>query len=70
MSKIIQGIIAGIAFGCIEVLLMLPMSFPDKKVANRRLLQPFCHRIYHWLRGIALAGLADRHRLRLSNQLA
>jgi hypothetical protein len=41
MSKIIQGIIAGIAFGCIDVLLMLPMSFPDKKTA---LIGAFCSR--------------------------
>jgi hypothetical protein len=41
MSKITQGIIAGIAFGCIDVLLMLPMSFPDKKTA---LIGAFCSR--------------------------
>ena len=41
MSKIIQSIIAGIAFGCIDVLLMLPMSFPDKKTA---LIGAFCSR--------------------------
>jgi hypothetical protein len=33
MSKLVQGIIAGIAFGGLDVLLMLPMSFPDKKSA-------------------------------------
>ena len=41
MSKIIQGIVAGIAFGSIDVLLMLPMSFPDKKTA---LIGAFCSR--------------------------
>jgi hypothetical protein len=41
MSTVIQGIIAGIVFGCIDVLLMLPMSFPDKTTA---LVGAFCSR--------------------------
>jgi hypothetical protein len=41
MSTVIQGIIAGIVFGCIDVLLMLPMSFPDKTTA---LIGAFCSR--------------------------
>ena len=41
MSKLIQGLIAGLAFGGLDVLLMLPMSFPDKKSA---LLGAFCSR--------------------------
>jgi hypothetical protein len=33
MSKIVLGLIAGIVFGAIDVALMLPMSFPDKRTA-------------------------------------
>ena len=33
MSKLVQGLIAGFVFGGLVVLLMLPMSFPDKKAA-------------------------------------
>src|SRR5205814_6252361 len=33
MSKVLLGLIAGIVFGAVDVGLMLPMSFPDKKTA-------------------------------------
>ena len=33
MSKVILGLIAGLVFGALDVALMLPMSFPDKKTA-------------------------------------
>jgi hypothetical protein len=33
MSKVILGLIAGVVFGALDVALMLPMSFPDKKTA-------------------------------------
>jgi hypothetical protein len=33
MSKVVLGLIAGVVFGAIDVGLMLPMSFPDKKTA-------------------------------------
>jgi hypothetical protein len=33
MSKVILGLIAGLVFGVLDVALMLPMSFPDKKTA-------------------------------------
>ena len=33
MSKLILGLIAGIVFGALDVGLMLPMSFPDKRAA-------------------------------------
>ena len=33
MSKVILGLIAGLVFGMLDVALMLPMSFPDKKTA-------------------------------------
>jgi hypothetical protein len=33
MSKVILGLIAGIVFGALDVALMLPMSFPDKRAA-------------------------------------
>ena len=33
MNRITLGIICGLAFGLLDVALMLPMSFPDKRVA-------------------------------------
>lgn len=33
MSKIVLGLICGIVFGLIDIGLMLPMSFPDKRTA-------------------------------------
>ena len=33
MNPVLFGLIAGLLFGAIDVGLMLPMSFPDKKVA-------------------------------------
>ena len=33
MSRIVLGIICGLMFGAIDIGIMLPMSFPDKKAA-------------------------------------
>ena len=33
MSRISLGLICGVAFGLLDAALMLPMSFPDKRVA-------------------------------------
>ncbi len=33
MSRITLGIVCGIVFGLLDAALMLPMSFPDKRVA-------------------------------------
>ncbi len=33
MNRIILGSICGLAFGVLDAVLMLPMSFPDKRVA-------------------------------------
>jgi hypothetical protein len=33
MNPVIFGLIAGLAFGAIDVALMLPLAFPDKKTA-------------------------------------
>lgn len=33
MNRVILGIICGLGFGLLDILLMLPMSFPDKRVA-------------------------------------
>jgi hypothetical protein len=41
MSNITQGLISGIIFGAISVTMMLPLSFPDKRVA---LLAAFLNR--------------------------
>ena len=41
MPRVPLGIVLGIAFGGIDVLLMLPLSFPDKRAA---LMGAFCAR--------------------------
>ena len=33
MSPVVVGLIAGLLFGAVDVALMLPMDFPDKKTA-------------------------------------
>ena len=33
MNRITLGVVSGIAFGLLDAVLMLPMSFPDKRVA-------------------------------------
>src|SRR6476646_5956657 len=33
MSKVLLGLICGLAFGALDVALMLPMSFPNKTIA-------------------------------------
>lgn len=33
MNRVTLGIVCGIAFGLLDAVLMLPMSFPDKRVA-------------------------------------
>lgn len=33
MSKLMLGVICGLAFGIVDVAIMLPMSFPDKRAA-------------------------------------
>jgi len=33
MNPVIFGVIAGLVFGAVDVALMLPMAFPDKKTA-------------------------------------
>ena len=41
MSRISLGIVLGLGIGVVDVLLMLPLSFPDKRAA---LLGAFCAR--------------------------
>ncbi len=33
MSRLVLGLICGLVFGAVDVALMLPMSFPDKRTA-------------------------------------
>ncbi len=33
MDRVLLGLICGLAYGAVDVLLMLPMSFPDKRTA-------------------------------------
>ena len=33
MSRLAVGLVAGVIFGAVDVALMLPMSFPDKRTA-------------------------------------
>jgi hypothetical protein len=41
MSRLAVGLLCGLIFGAVDVALMLPMSFPDKRTA---LLAAFCSR--------------------------
>ena len=41
MSSVTLGVLLGVAIGVVDVLLMLPLSFPDKPAA---LLGAFCAR--------------------------
>ena len=41
MDRVTLGVILGVAFGAADLLLMLPLSFPDKRAA---LLGAFCAR--------------------------
>ena len=41
MSRVALGVVLGIVFGVVDALLMLPLSFPDKRAA---LLGAFCAR--------------------------
>ena len=33
MNPLVYGVVAGLTFGAVDVCLMLPMSFPDKRTA-------------------------------------
>lgn len=33
MSRILLGVVCGLVFGAIDIAIMLPMSFPDKRAA-------------------------------------
>lgn len=33
MSRVLLGVVSGLVFGAIDIGIMLPMSFPDKKTA-------------------------------------
>src|SRR6476659_9927377 len=41
MNPVVLGLVGGTAFGIVAVLLMLPLSFPDKRTA---LIAAFCSR--------------------------
>ena len=41
MTRVVLGIILGLGLGVVDVLLMLPLSFPDKRAA---LIGAFCAR--------------------------
>ena len=41
MSRLVLGLLCGLIFGAVDVALMLPMSFPDKRTA---LLAALCSR--------------------------
>ena len=33
MSRLLLGVICGLAFGVVDIVIMMPMSFPDKRAA-------------------------------------
>ena len=44
MSSVIVGLVAGVAFGVIDVLLMIPLDLPNKKLA---MIGAFANRFVH-----------------------
>jgi hypothetical protein len=66
MSPLVLGAIGGLAFGAIDVLLMMPMQFPDKRTALTAafasrfaigFLIPLCKLPLPWFVSGALVGL-------------
>jgi hypothetical protein len=60
MSRIILGAICGLVFGAIDIGIMLPMSFPDKKAVITAVHCAIWNRIRYRCRPFALAWLGDR----------
>ena len=66
MSPLILGVVGGLAFGIVDVLLMLPMQFPDKRTALTAafasrfaigFLIPLCKLPLPWFVSGAIVGL-------------
>jgi len=66
MSPVVLGVIGGLAFGIVDVLLMLPMQFSDKRTALAAafasrfaigFLIPLCKLPLPWFVSGALVGL-------------
>ena len=66
MSPVVLGLFGGLAFGTVDVLLMLPMPFPDKRTALAAafasrfaigFLVPLCKLPLPWFVSGALVGL-------------
>jgi len=66
MSPVVLGVMGGLAFGVVDVLLMLPMQFPDKRTALAAafasrfaigFLIPLCRLPLPWFVSGALIGL-------------
>jgi hypothetical protein len=66
MSPVVLGVLGGLAFGTVDVLLMLPMQFPDKRTALAAafasrfaigFLIPLCKLPLPWFVSGALIGL-------------
>jgi hypothetical protein len=66
MSPVVLGVIGGLAFGIVDVLLMLPMQFPDKRTALTAafasrfaigFLIPLCKLPLPWFVSGAVVGL-------------
>lgn len=51
MNKIILGIICGLAFGIIDVLIMIPLEYENNRKRNEAMSAAFIERltIYDWL---------------------
>jgi len=66
MSPVVLGVVGGLAFGTVDVLLMLPMPFPDRRTALTAafasrfaigFLIPLCKLPLPWFVSGALVGL-------------
>ena len=58
MSRVTLGVICGLVFGALDITIMLPMSFADKRAAiHGRFHCPFCNRVRHRHDSVTVAGL-------------
>ena len=55
MDKLLLGIIAGLVYAILDVLIMIPLDLEDKRTA----MAGVCYRVGHWRSRAALTRLAE-----------
>ena len=65
MSRMLLGVVCGLVFGIVDVAIMLPMSFPDKKAAiSAAFITRFGIGVCNWGGTTAVARLVRRSHIR------